>query len=343
MEADQILTLQKDFQARIGSTLTPRELQQLKTELVGKKGALTQLTKSLSKLSTKEKSTLGKKINQTKQILLGLLEIKEQALTEHPGLIKLPKIDPTFPGIKPQTGHLHPITQVTQRAVEIFQKMGFEVWQARLVDDKYHNYLSLNFPEGHPAMDIMDTLWINDNLLPITHTSSMQNRVLRSKKPPLSAIVLGRCFRREATDPTHEHTFHQLEGVFVDEKVSLSDLIGTLKNFLESFFERELKIKVQPSFFPFVEPGIEIMAECIFCHRKSRQSCKTCGGSGWIELVPAGMIHPNVLKDGGVDPKIYSGFAWAIGLDRLSMLTFGIDDIRWFHSGDLRFLQQFVI
>lgn len=341
VEADQILTLQKDFQARIESTQTFRELQQLKTELIGKKGVLTQLTKSLSKLSIKEKSILGKKINHAKQLLLNLLEEKEQALKEQPELTQFPKIDPTFPGIKPQIGHLHPITQVSLRAVEIFQKMGFEVWQARLVDDKYHNYLSLNFPEGHPAMDIMDTLWIDDDLLPITHTSSMQNRVLKSKKPPLAAIVLGRCFRREATDPTHEHTFHQLEGVFVDEKVSLSDLIGTLKNFLESFFERELKLKVQPSFFPFVEPGIEMMAECIFCRHKSRLNCKTCNNSRWIELVPAGMIHPNVLKEGGVDTEKFSGFAWAIGLDRLAMLTFGIDDIRWFHSGDLRFLKQF--
>lgn len=301
------------------------KLGEFKTSVLGKRGELAELLKEIPKLPANDRAAFGKKVNQVKNNLEKIFNQKVSSLPSQPSAIFSP-LDPTFPGIKLNLGHLHPITQVSKRAVSIFQKMGFEVWEARLVDDKYHNYLSLNFPDGHPAMDIMDTLWVNDNLLPITHTSSMQNRVLRTSQPPIAAIVLGPCFRKEATDPTHEHTFYQLEGVFVDQKVSLADLIGTLKSFLETFFERELKIKVQPSYFPFVEPGIEIMVEW---------------GKGWIELIPAGMIHPNVLKEGGVDSEKYTGFAWAIGLDRLTMLTYGINDIRWFHSGDLRFLGQF--
>ncbi|MDP2873904.1 MAG: phenylalanine--tRNA ligase subunit alpha, partial [bacterium] len=193
-------------------------------------------------------------------------------------------------------------------------------------------------PPQHPARDLWDTFWTEEGYIPITHTSSMQNRVMKMRKPPIRAIIPGRCFRREATDARHEHTFYQIEGIYVDKGITLTDLIGTLKTFMEAFYGHEVKYRIHPTYFPFVEPGLEFLIQCVICQGKG---CATCGQSGWLELVPCGPIHPKVLTMAGLDPEKYSGFAWGMGLDRLVMIKYGIEDIRHFHSGDLRFLKQF--
>ena len=240
-------------------------------------------------------------------------------------------IDTTIPANPKPLGHWHPISKMYREIVQIFREMGFETIESRLVNDNKSVFSDLNFPENHPARDLMDTFYLQSGYIPIPHTSSMQNWLLTNRKPPISAVVAGRCFRNEKLDATHEHTFYQLEGMYVNKNVRVSDLIGTLKTAAQTISDRynlNLELKVLPTYFPFVEPGIEILA------RKP-------GSDKWLELIPAGMIHPNVLKNGGVDSDIWNGFAWAIGIDRLAILTYGIDDIRLFHSGDLRFVQQF--
>jgi len=216
--------------------------------------------------------------------------------------------------------------------------MGFEIYTPFEIDDDYHNFTSLNMPEGHPARDAWDTFWTEDEHILITHTSSMQNRILKSANPPIRAIVPGKCFRNEATDARHEHTFYQVEGVYVDKGITMRDMLGTLQTYFEAFFEQSIKVKFMPDFFPFVEPGGQMALTCVLC---KGEGCKVCKHTGWLEILGCGMIHPNVLKEAGIDPEQYTGFAWGFGLERLIMLKANVQDIRLFHSGDLRFIKQF--
>lgn len=324
---------------KIDGSQNLKELDEYRLAVTSGTSPFNQITKKI--LPTLDKTTkkeTGILVNEKKQRLLLLLQEKENLLKRTTSY-KVPEtFDLTLPGTIQTLGSLHPITLVKKRVADIFEKMGFEYFESRLVDDYYHVFESLNFPPNHPAADIMDTFWTTTNLVPIPHTSSMQNRILKEKQTPIAAVVFGRCMRFEPTDPRHEHTFHQLEGIYVGEGINVSHLIGTLKSFLDSFFEKNIIIKIQPSYFPFVEPGLEIMAQCIFC---SGKGCGVCSNSGWLELIPCGMVHPNVLKMAGLDPEKKNGFAWAIGIDRLTMLLYGINDIRLFQSGDLRFLKQF--
>lgn len=240
-------------------------------------------------------------------------------------------LDLTIPTSSAKVGHWHVISKTYFEVVEIFREMGFEIVESRLVNDEKNVFDALNFPTDHPAKDLMDTFYLEDGLIPIPHTSSMQNWILKNRKPPIASVIAGRCFRNEKLDPTHEHTFYQLEGMYLNKNVRVSDLIGTLKTVAQIISDRYnlgLELKVLTTYFPFVEPGIEILA-------------KKPNSDKWLELIPAGMIHPNVLKFAGVDSNIWNGFAWAIGIDRLAILKYDIDDIRWFHSGDLRFIRQF--
>jgi len=334
--ASQLKSIENETASELKQCSDLDALQKIKAYFLGrKKGKLTPPTKLIPSLSINERKILGPKINQTKNKLLTLFQEKEKAFAS--SNVKS-FFDPTLPGEKPIYGHLHPITQVCYEAEDIFEKMGFEIVEPFEIDDDFHVFETLNIPQGHPARDMWDTFWTENNFIPITHTSAMQNRILKSVKPPIRAIVPGRCFRHEATDARHEHTFYQIEGVYVDQNISLADLLGTLLSFLEAFFQQKLKYKIQPSYFPFVEPGLEFLISCVICKGRG---CATCGHSGWLELIPCGPIHPNVLKMGGVNPEKYSGFAWGMGLDRLVMLRFAIEDIRLFHSGNLRFLEQF--
>lgn len=236
----------------------------------------------------------------------------------------------------PEAGAIHPISVELERINDIFLRMGFSVTESPLLDDDYHMFASLNFPPDHPARDDYDTFVTEEGLILPAHTSTMQNRVLKDNKPPIAVVIPGRVFRNEDLDATHEHTFHQVEGVFVDRGVSLAHMLGTLRAFLEAYFEEAIEYKTQPFFFPFVEPGLEYLIKKPAALKKVGETAES-----WLEIMGCGMIHPNVLREGGLDPKIYSGFAWGMGVERLVMLKYGIEDVRHFMSGRLEFLHKF--
>lgn len=346
MDVKQLITQLKQLEIQITNeitaTQTQQELNNVKLAYLSKKGPLKDLQKQLANLKDSDKSTFGKELNATLSKLQDTYNKQEQHLTQQKitSLKQKEWQDATLPGKKQHIGHLHPITHMREEAEDIFQRMGFEIVEPRTIDSDYNVFEALNIPVGHPARDMWDTFWTQNGYIPITHTSAMQHRIIKGNDVPIRAIVPGRCFRQEATDATHEHTFYQIEGVYVDKNITITDLIGTLKTFLSAFYERDVQLRIQPSYFPFVEPGLEIMIDCAICKGKEGY-CSTCRGQRWIELVPAGSIHPNVLEMAGLDPEEYSGFAWGMGLDRLVMIKYGIEDLRWFHSGDLRFLQQF--
>jgi len=335
--------IKKDIVADINS-LSSSEIKQ---KYLSKGGLLTPLFKNIKDIDSDKRSQYGKDLNELKN---GLEEkIKEKEI----GDIKIDdskKIDPTAPfdinvakdkrpHILDLKGSSHPLMQELEKILNIFQRMGFDILESRQIDDDFHMFESLNFPKGHPARDMYDTFWSDEGLVLPAHTSTMQNRALRRLGPPPIRVVLpGRCFRNEATDASHEHTFYQIEGIYVDKGISMGHMQAVIKEYLEQYLEKELEIKMQPAYFPFTEPDVEFVISCPFCNKVG---CSTCGSSGWIELMGCGMIHPNVLLAGGIDPEIYTGFAWGVGLDRLTLIKRGISDIRKLRDGDINFLRQF--
>ncbi len=335
--------IKKDILTDINS-LSSSEIKQ---RYLSKTGLLTSLFKDIKDVDSDKRSQYGKDLNELKK---GLEEkIKEKEISD----IKIDdskKIDPTAPfdinvpkekrpHILDLKGSSHPLMQELEKILNIFQRMGFDILESRQIDDDFHMFESLNFPKGHPARDMYDTFWSDEGLVLPAHTSTMQNRALRRFGPPPIRVVLpGRCFRNEATDASHEHTFYQIEGIYVDEGISMGNMQAVIKEYLEQYLEKELEIKMQPAYFPFTEPDVEFVISCPFCNKIG---CSTCGNSGWIELMGCGMIHPNVLLAGGIDPEKYSGFAWGVGLDRLTLIKRGISDIRKLRDGDLNFLRQF--
>ena len=320
---------------------------EIRTKYLSKKGLLTLMFKNIKDVDVNERSSFGKELNDIKKDLEE--KIKEKQIGEKETVITK-KIDPTAPFdintrkdkqpyILDLKGSSHPLMQELEKILDIFQRMGFDILESRQIDDDFHMFESLNFPKGHPARDMYDTFWTDENFVLPAHTSTMQNRALRKFGPPPIRVVLpGRCFRNEATDASHEHTFYQIEGIYVDEGISMGHMLSTIKEYLEQYLEKELEIKVQPAYFPFTEPDVEFVISCPFCNKVG---CSTCGNSGWIELMGCGMIHPNVLSAGGIDPQIYSGFAWGVGLDRLTLIKRGVTDIRKLRDGDINFLKQF--
>jgi phenylalanyl-tRNA synthetase alpha chain len=292
----------------------------------------------------KPRAEFGQEVNKLKSELEKL--VKASQLPQ----IKLEPIDVTAPfdtNIKPEdrpellpaeNGTKHPLMSELETVLDIFYRMGFTAVESREIDDDYHMFTSLNFPPGHPARDEYDTFMTDEGLIAPAHTSIMQNRVLKSQKPPIRAVIPGRVFRNEDLDARHEHTFYQLEGIYVDEGINAGHLIATLKTFLEEYYGQSLEVKTQPFYFPFTEPSFELVVSCPFCQKKG---CHICSYTGWIELLGCGMIHPNVLKEGGVDAQKYTGFAWGMGIDRLVMMKYGIEDVRHFESANLKFLRQF--
>lgn len=300
-------------------------------------------------LANDQKATYGKEINQLKAELQKLVD-GHQAETE-----KLAPIDVTAPfdanvgANKPRLltaehGSRHPLMTELDKILDIFYRMGFNAQESRQIDDDYHMFETLNFPEGHPARDDYDTFMTTDGLIAPAHTSTMQNRLLKKYKKnlkegePIAVVIPGRVFRNEDLDARHEHTFYQLEGIYVDKGVNAGNLIATLKTFLETYYQQDLEVRTQPYYFPFTEPSFEFAISCPFC---KKQGCSVCSQSGWIELLGCGMIHPNVLKMAGVDPEVYTGFAWGVGIDRLVMMKQNIEDVRHSESGKLEFLRQF--
>jgi phenylalanyl-tRNA synthetase alpha chain len=309
------------------------------------------LYEQIKNLPHDQRASFGQEVNQLKN---ELQELVRQSL--HSPLSTLHSIDVTAPfdinvpaDKKPnllpaENSSMHPLSVELDNVIDIFSRMGFTAVESRQIDDDYHMFTALNFPEGHPARDDYDTFTTEEGLIAPAHTSTMQNRVLKQFKPdlekgkPIAVLLPGRVFRNEDLDPRHEHTFHQFEGVYVDKGIHAGNLLATFKTFLQEYYGQEVEIKSQPFYFPFTEPSFELALSCPFCQKKG---CHICSQSGWIELLGMGMIHPNVLKEAGIDSNIYTGFAWGCGLERLVMMKYDIEDIRHFESANLKFLRQF--
>lgn len=335
--------IKKEAQKKIKEAENLEQLNEVFKKYLGKKGELTQILHSLGKLPKPERIKLGQAANELKNFLKIKFDQRVQDLKE-----KITKeieekewIDVTAPGKKPLLGHLHPLTQVKRKAEEIFQSMGFSIIEGPEIETEWYNFDALNIPKDHPARDLWDTFWLKNNksrFLMRTHTSPVQVRFLEKNNPPLRIIVPGRVFRHEATDASHDINFYQIEGLMVGKDVSAANFKAIIEEFFRRFFEKPVKIRMRPSYFPFVEPGFEVDLTCLAC---GGEGCSTCQKTGWLETMGAGMVHPNVFKNSGLIPKDWQGFAFGIGMDRLAMMKYKINDIRLFYSGDLRFLNQF--
>jgi len=337
---EKLEEVRKKAELEINNADSLQLLEELRIKYLGRKSEITSILKGLGSLPAEQRPLVGKVSNEVKaQIDLYLSKRNEDLSDEIFETIDVSeKIDITEPGIKKDIGHLHPITQIRMEIEDIFTSMGFAVATGPEVELDYYNFEALNIPPDHPARDMQDTIWTTDGTLLRTHTSPVQIRTMEKLKPPIRVVAPGRVFRYEETDASHEHTFYQIEGLMVDKDISVSNLIAVMKTMLNAVFRHEVKVRLRPGFFPFVEPGFELDIDCQICGGKG---CPVCKNSGWVEFLGCGLVHPNVLRMGGIDPEQYSGFAFGMGLDRLVMTRYGIDDIRLFHSGDLRFLEQF--
>jgi len=331
--------------AELDSIDNLRELEEWRVRYLGRKGSLTSILRGLGALPFDERRTVGSVANEVKAAFeIGLKE-KEKALKEQDLAIALEQtlIDITLPGYPIFLGRLHPTTQTMREICDIFVSMGFQVVEGPEVEWDYYNFEALNIPKDHPARDMWATLWIDTedderSMLLRTHTSPMQIRVMEKTRPPVRVIVPGKVYRYEATDATHESMFYQIEGLAVDEGITLGDLKGTLFEFARRLFGEGRKARFRCDYFPFVEPGVEMAIDCLVCQGAG---CRLCSHTGWIEILGAGMVHPEVLRRMNYDPEVYTGFAFGLGVERIPMLRYGIDDIRLFYGNDLRFLRQF--
>ncbi len=316
-------------------------LRQVEREYLGQGGVVASLLASIPTLSPERRKETGQLANRLKREIEAAIAARKDELA----VAKLEAeragegFDPTIPAPRPERGSLHPLTRVQRELEDLFTSMGWMVLDGPEVELEHYNFDALNIPRDHPARDTMDTFRCDaaGKLVLRTHTSPVQVRAMERLKPPFRAIVPGKVFRNETVDASHEHTFHQMEGLAVDRGTSVGHLIGTMKTLLRGVFGRDIDIRLRPGYFPFVEPGFELDARCPFC----KSGCSVCKQSTWIELLPCGLVHPNVLKAGGIDPEVWTGFAFGLGLSRLTMLRYGIDDVRLLLSGDLRFLEQF--
>jgi len=318
-----------------------KQLDDVFKKYLGKKGEITQILRSLKDLSEKERKKTGKSANRIKQEIEKSIGIKRKKFQSSIRQSVSKGVDVTVPGKKPSLGSLHPITLVKRRVEEIFQNLGFSVVEGPEIENEWYNFDALNIPADHPARDLWDTLWLKTNkekLLLRTHTSPVQVHYMEKNNPPLKIIIPGKVFRHEATDASHDVQFHQVEGLMVDKKVSVANFKAIIQEFFKEFFKKPIKIRLRPSFFPFTEPSFEVDMSCLNCGGKG---CSACSQTGWMEIMGAGMVHPHVYKSSGLNPKMWQGFAFGIGLDRLAMMKYKINDIRLFYSGDLRFLKQF--
>ena len=312
-------------------------LNKIFKKYLGKQGELTLILRSVKDLPDKERKEQGSITNKIKKELDA--EIQEAKNKFQVSSFKPQgNFDVSAPGKKIATGHFHPLTLVRQQAEEIFQNMGFSVVEGPEIETEWYNFDALNIPKDHPARDAWDTLWLKNGSLLRTHTSPVQIRYMQKHHPPLRIIVPGKVFRHEATDASHDVQFYQLEGLMIGKDISVANFRAIAQDFFQKFFNKDVKIRLRPGFFPFVEPGFEIDVSCIVCKGKG---CSVCKKTGWLEILGAGMVHPNVLKNSGLNPKFWQGFAFGVGLDRLAMMKYKINDIRLFYSNDLRFLKQF--
>ncbi|MGA2144679.1 MAG: phenylalanine--tRNA ligase subunit alpha [Bryobacteraceae bacterium] len=337
---DSIRELVTGSLARIHAALTLEELEAVRVEVLGRKGSLTLAQKEIGKLAPAERPAFGQILNGAKQKLEAEFEVRKRELEEAATRVRLDAewLDVTLPPPPPRRGHLHPITRIQRELEELFRSLGFAVLDGPEVEDEYHNFDALNIPAEHPARDMQDTFWLEGGNLLRTHTSPVQVRGMERLGPPLRMIAPGRTFRNESVDASHEHTFYQLEGMMVDRDVSVGHLLYFMKTLLTAIFHREVTVRLRPGYFPFVEPGFELDVQCLIC---GGAGCAVCKQSGWVELLPCGLVNPNVLRMSHIDPEEWNGFAFGLGLTRLAMMRYGIDDIRHLQGGDLRFLEQF--
>jgi len=332
--------LRQQFFENLKKADSSEAFESLRVQYLGKKGEVTGLLKNMGAIAAEQRKEYGQRVNELKNLV-------EQAITERmeeahrkdleTKVAMAPRFDLTTPVQIPE-GSYHPITLVQREVEQIFASMGFTIEDYDEIVDDYHCFEALNIPKHHPARDMQDTYYLTNGQLLKTHTSAAQNAIMRKYGAPLRAIFPGRCFRNESTDACHENTFFQMEGIMIDENISISNLIYFMKTMLSEVFRRDIKVRLRPGFFPFVEPGFELDISCLICGGKG---CPSCKNSGWLELCPCGMIHPNVLKAGGIDTDKYTGFAFGLGLTRLAMMKYGVKDIRDLNSGNLKALSQF--
>ncbi|KZX60536.1 phenylalanine--tRNA ligase subunit alpha [Halioglobus sp. HI00S01] len=336
---ENLEALAAEAKAAIEAANDGAALEQLRVDYLGKKGQITGLLKGLGKLSAEERPAAGAQINVVKQELQDLIGARKTAMEAAAVEAQLAAetIDVTLPGRGQTTGGIHPVTRTMERMEEFFAAIGFEVVEGPEVEDDYHNFEALNIPAHHPARAMHDTFYVDEHTVLRTHTSPVQVRVMESQQPPLKIICPGRVYRCDS-DLTHSPMFHQVEGLLIDEQSSFADLKGIIERFLQVFFEKDLQVRFRPSFFPFTEPSAEVDIQCVNC---GGEGCRVCSHTGWLEVLGCGMVHPKVLEYSNIDPEKYSGFAFGMGVERLAMLRYGVNDLRLFFDNDLRFLEQF--
>ncbi|MEN8200346.1 MAG: phenylalanine--tRNA ligase subunit alpha [Thermodesulfobacteriota bacterium] len=313
------------------------QLEEFRIRYLGRKGQFSSIMKGLAKVPQEDKPRLGQMANRVKKEIEALYGDKQQDLSGGATGVDGDGIDLSLPGRKPQTGKLHPVTQIMNEVCSIFENLGFSVAEGPDVEHDHYNFEALNIPAHHPARDMHDTFYVSDSILLRTHTSPMQARIMEKQQPPLRVIAPGKVYRCDS-DITHTPMFHQVEGFLVDRDVSFADLKGVLTVFTQKMFEKDLDLRFRPSFFPFTEPSAEVDIACVIC---GGSGCRVCKRTGWLEILGAGMIDPEVFKMVGYNPEVYSGFAFGLGIERIAMLKYGIDDIRLYYENDLRFLSQF--
>jgi phenylalanyl-tRNA synthetase alpha chain len=337
---EKLEDLKNQAQTELEQVSDEVSLQNLKAKFVGRKGVITEITKSMKDVSSEDRPKMGMLINEVKTYIEALFDEKSSHIKEEKKkrAIAEEKIDVTLPGRNVSLGARHPVSQVMEEIVTIFERMGFEVAEGPEVETDYYNFEALNIPKDHPARDMQDTFYISDDVVLRTHTSPVQIRVMEKEEPPIKIIAPGRVYRCDS-DVSHTPMFHQIEGLLVDKNVTFGDLKGVLTEFLRLVFGEGLGVRFRPSFFPFTEPSAEVDIECVIC---GGQGCRVCKDSGWLEILGCGMVDPEVFKSVNYDPEVYSGFAFGMGIERITMLKFGINDIRLFFENDVRFLRQFV-
>ena len=337
---EQLLKIKEQAEKELALVKESKELENLRVKYLGKKGELTGVMKGMRDLSSEERPVIGQIANEVREFIENKIDAlkNEISLIEMENSLKTEKIDVTLPGKRSAVGKKHPLTQVLDELNEIFLGLGFSIAEGPDVEYDHYNFEALNIPKDHPARDTQDTFYINDNIVLRTQTSPVQIRVMEKTKPPIRIISPGRVFRSDSADATHSPLFHQVEGLVVDKGITMGDLKGTLEIAIKHLYGEKAQIRFRPHHFPFTEPSAEVDVSCFVCGGKG---CRVCKGEGWIEILGCGMVHPKVLSNCGIDPEVYSGFAFGIGLERIVMRRFDIDDIRMFYENDKRFLDQF--
>lgn len=338
---EEILALKKNFNDDVGKARTVKDIQELEVKYLGKKGPVQDLMKLLKNVPAHERPSLGKLINDVK------VEFSERLSSSYQGFLyqeesqklEKEKIDITLPGRRHYPGKSHLLISSLYKVIDIFAEMGFSVQYGPEIETDYYNFEALNFAPDHPARDMQDTFYISPNILLRTHTSNIQTRFMETHKPPIRIIAPGKAFRNETVSARSHVFFHQVEGLYIDRSATFGDLFATIEEFAQKLFQKDVELRFRPSYFPFVEPGMEVDVSCLVC---GGSGCSLCKHTGWLEIAGAGMVHPEVLKNGGVDPEEFNGYAWGMGIERLVLLKYGIKDIRLFTENDLRFLNQFV-